>query len=831
MTFLDVALLADGVGRTVFRWGRIQSNSDWILPVGVAVGGMVLAWALYRHDAQELRGGVRWTLTLLRTLALFALLILYLQPEWRTEHERRINSRAVVLVDNSLSMGLVDDTTGGTTRAEQVAASIERSRLVERLRKTHDVVVLRFGEQVEPLLECDRVAGVEHDKANGGAGENASVTPEHPSSADGGVASSPETVDWKASLTPVATQTRLGEALAQVLAGQRDAPVSGIILVTDGGQNAGPGPERALTAARQANVSIFPVGVGSDRRTANVRVSDFVVPARAYPGDQYAATGYLQASGMAGRKANVELWIVPADAGAPTPGDGELVESREVILGPDGEVLPVRFELLPERPGRQTLALVVKAPLADGNPKDNRREADVEIVDRKSRVLLLAGGPMREYRFLRNLLYRDKSVEVDVLLQTARPGISQEADRVLDDFPTTREQMYAYDAIVALDPDWQRLSDAQIELVERWVAEQGGGLVVVAGAVNMGDAITGWIQDDRMAKIRALYPVKFQRRFATDAGSYASSDAWPLGFTREGLEAEFLWLTDDQTTSEAVWAALPGVYSFYPVEDAKPGATVLARFSDPAVGTAERRPVWAAIQFYGSGRVLYLGSGELWRLRTVDEAYFETLYTKLLRHVSQGRLLRGSSRGTLLVDRDRYLLGATVEVRAQLTNERLEPLASPSVSLQVFPPRGAVETIELRADPGHVGNFAGRFAVVDEGVWRLELPIPEADDQRLSRRIQVKMPERERENPERNDALLAEIAEKTGGRYYVGTEAALPAEGRSGVVDRLKDRTKTIIVTGTPSRAWQERWLRRFMVFACGLLLLEWLIRRLAKLA
>jgi hypothetical protein len=38
-----------------------------------------------------------------------------------------------------------------------------------------------------------------------------------------------------------------------------------------------------------------------------------------------------------------------------------------------------------------------------------------------------------------------------------------------------------------------------------------------------------------------------------------------------------------------------------------------------------------------------MGSGELWRLRGIDVGYFERLYTQLVRHVSQGRLLRGSS--------------------------------------------------------------------------------------------------------------------------------------------------------------------------------------------
>ena len=97
----------------------------------------------------------------------------------------------------------------------------------------------------------------------------------------------------------------------------------------------------------------------------------------------------------------------------------------------------MKFDLVPDATGRRTLSLRVQAPADDRNPADNVREADIEIVDRKTHVLLLADGPMREYQFLRNQLYRDRYTTVDVLLQSGKPGMSQEAKKILDDFPST----------------------------------------------------------------------------------------------------------------------------------------------------------------------------------------------------------------------------------------------------------------------------------------------------------------------------------------------------------------------------------------------------------
>ena len=110
-----------------------------------------------------------------------------------------------------------------------------------------------------------------------------------------------------AALLPQGAETRLGQSLRQLINDERANPVAGIVVFSDGGQNAGIDPSAAIAAAREAKIPIFTVGIGSDRRPANVRVSDLVAPARAYPGDSFNVTGYLQSEGLADRTVTVEL--------------------------------------------------------------------------------------------------------------------------------------------------------------------------------------------------------------------------------------------------------------------------------------------------------------------------------------------------------------------------------------------------------------------------------------------------------------------------------------------------------------------------------------------
>ncbi|MBI2825666.1 MAG: VWA domain-containing protein [Planctomycetia bacterium] len=808
-----LALLAVGGTRTTFEWGRIQSESDWLLPLAVAALVVAFAVFMYRRDSVELPRTAAVLLTLLRVAAVAALLVIYLQPQWRNEKENVTNSRVLLLADTSLSMGLHDNDSSPVpaepSRAQQVLAALSETRLFDDLRATHDVVLARFDQDLGRVTTLKKL-----EPADGGA--------------DAPTSGRKTQFTWADALVPRGAETRLGQALRQLVNEEHAEPVAGVIVITDGQQNAGIDPAAAVAAAREAAIPVFTIGIGSDRQNTNVRVSDFVAPARAYPGDKYTVTGYLQAQGMAGQTVTVELLASDSAAGerAADEKPGKIEGTQQVTLGDDGEVTPVAFEMVPDAIGRKTLRLRVVPPPRDTYAGDDQQEVDIEIVDRKSRILLFAGGPSREYQFLRNQLRRDKDILVDVLLQTGAEGISQDANEILDEFPTTREALYVYDCIVAFDPNWQELGTQQVEALERWVAEQAGGLIVIAGPIYTDNLA----QTQALAKVRDLYPVEFNRRLsALEDSRYGSKEPWPLSFTRDGMDAEFLWIEDSGPSSAQAWADFGGVFGYYGVKGPKPGATVYARFSDPQAQAGGEQPAYMAGQFFGAGRVFYLASGEMWRLRGVDEAYFERFYTKLIRFVSQGRLLRGSNRGVLLVERDRYMLGNTVALRAQVNNAQLEPLVVPQVTLQVYLPDSTQQNVTLLADASRPGNFAGQFTVRKEGVYRLELPVPESADERLTRRIQVKVPDLERERPRRNDALLADIAKKTGGTYYVGFDQALGTGAAPGpLVAQLRDQSRTTIVLGTPDRLWDNRWM---MFGVCGLLCTEWLIRRLVKLA
>ena len=133
----------------------------------------------------------------------------------------------------------------------------------------------------------------------------------------------PSDVPWQQTLVPRGTKTRIGDAVRALVNKERGGPIAGIVVMTDGGNNAGMDCDVSARTSQAAGIPILSVGLGSDRQPVNARVVDLEAPKRVYPGDKFNLTGYVQAYGLEGRLVTVELSSAPVDAQADASQDTE----------------------------------------------------------------------------------------------------------------------------------------------------------------------------------------------------------------------------------------------------------------------------------------------------------------------------------------------------------------------------------------------------------------------------------------------------------------------------------------------------------------------------
>ena len=166
-------LLAEETAGTFYQFARLQAMSEWwhwLVLVVVCAAVLSYVAMMYRKDSVELSGGLRWALGALRLLALFGVLFYFFNLEKRTERQLVKNSRVVLLVDTSQSMGLQDSPSPGgpegKTRIQQVIDTLAGGELIDQLRQRHDVVVYRFDQTSRPT---EVASFPKHVAANAGA--------------------------------------------------------------------------------------------------------------------------------------------------------------------------------------------------------------------------------------------------------------------------------------------------------------------------------------------------------------------------------------------------------------------------------------------------------------------------------------------------------------------------------------------------------------------------------------------------------------------------------------------------------------------------------------
>src|SRR5262249_52619509 len=114
-------------------------------------------------------------------------------------------------------------------------------------------------------------------------------------------------------------------------------------------------------------------------------------------------------------------------------------------------------------------------------PENNRIVRTINVRKEKLKVLLVDGEPRYEYRYLKNFLERDETIELSVLLISSDPEYSEEDRYALPTFPAAKEDLFAYDVVLLGDADPSYLSVSQMHNLAEFVTEKGGGILFMAG--------------------------------------------------------------------------------------------------------------------------------------------------------------------------------------------------------------------------------------------------------------------------------------------------------------------------------------------------------------
>lgn len=754
--------------RHVYERGEFVFGASRPMQLAVAaaaIGGLYVLWTYRRLGAvgprdRALLFGVR--------LALFALVaVALLRPMLLVKKAVPQQNFVGVLLDDSRSMQIADE--NGAPRREFVARELARpdAPLLTALGKRFNLRVFRFSTAAERLQST-------------------------------------------ADLTYDGTATRLADALDRARDELSGLPVAGLVVATDGSDNAERTVDESIAALKAQAMPVFAIGVGRERLTRDVQITRVETPRRTLKGASLVLDLVVTQVGYAGD--TVPLIV---------EDEGRVVATADVTLPADGDSETVKVRLKAADTGARLLRFRIPVQDREEVTQNNQREALIDVVNRREKILYAEGEPRPEPKYMRQATDQDDNLQVVLLQRTAeatanlpdkylRIGV-EHGEELINGFPTTREELFAYRGLILGTFEASAFSPEQQRMIEDFVDVRGGGLLVLGGPRSFSEG--GWAG----TPLADALPVVLDRAARGPVYPPAELVVRP---TPAGSSHPALQITDAASDLSEKWRDLPPLTSLNPLVETKPGATVLLE----GIGDRGRDQVVLAYQRYGRGKALAMPVQDVWLWRmhskmALADPTHKFLWQRLARWLVDGV----PDRVMLQAAPDRVQKGDPVTLTAEVVDAEYRGINDGRITARVTAPSGRVDDVPMDWTVEHEGEYRARYTPTEDGVHKISVGGTTKAGTDVGRGVallRAAPSDAEYFDAAMRAPLLERIAGETDGRFFRAADA-------SRVVDAITYSGRGITVV-EENDLWD---LPLALMLMLALMAAEWLVRRRRGLA
>ena len=750
----------------VFEKGRLLLSPSWpaVLVAVVLIVAAVPAIRRYAEVGGKTSNRDRKLLAALRVAVVVLLVLCLLRPSLLVATAVPQQNFIGVLIDDSRSMRIAD--LAGQPRSAQLHEWLDdESPLLSALRERFKLRLFSF-------------------------------------------AAGPARVEGVSELSFSGHRTNLARALDRARQELASVPLSGLVLITDGADNAETGLTEAINSLRDATIPVFAVGVGSEEFSRDIEVVRVEVPGEVLKGSSVGADVVVRQRGFDDE--TVQLFV---------EDDGRILSTVDVPLPRAGESTVVRTRFLAEEAGPRLLTFRIAAAEGETVQRNNELQALVTVSDEQARILYFEGEPRHEVAFIRRALHEDQNIALAVLVRSAenkfqslivdpdeRFGGEQE---LYGGFPRTREQLYRYSGVILGSVEASFFTADQLRMLSDFVSQRGGGLLTLGGRYSFANG--GYAGTPVADVLPVVLPT------ASDLAQFAEVDITPTLFGRSHPAVQ---LADTLEESQQRWDTLPPLLTVNPIWQTKLGAATLLEGSSESLSDPQ---VVLAYQRYGAGKSIALTVTDTWQWQMhqdipLEDQTHEMLWQQLLRWVVSD--VPGQVRADLGLDR--FAVGETVQLSADVFDDTYLAVNNARVVATITDPTGAVRELPLQWDVEVDGRYRGAFAATQEGYHRVDVEALRNGELLGQDSITGEAAELTREffGAEMNRSLLERVADETGGQFYT-----------AATVDELPGDI-AFADGGTTVTELLDLWdMPIFFLLFVALIGVEWSLRKLRRLA
>lgn len=660
----------------------------------------------------------------------------------------------------------------------------------------------------------------------------------------------------------------IGNALRTAAEHWRGQPVAGVLLFTDGISTDSGAEPLDLSGLPP----VYPVIAGTDGEIKDLAVRKVNVSQTAFEDAPVTIQAEVAATGFPG--ANIVTRVTEVAVGGMTiptnnaavtdfhlAGASNIVAQSTERAADSDATLNFRFQVQPDQPGLHFYEVETRVREDAGQSPGASQEAtlvnnrQMVVVDRGQqplRVLYVTGQPNWEFKFLHRAIADDPQVHLVALFRVARrepkfvfrgragessnpmfrgfdhpdeetprydqpvniPAYTRDPMELRGGFPKTAEQLFQYDGIIIDDVEAEYFTHEQMELMQRFVAERGGGLMMLGGADSFREG------NYAGTPVASVLPVYLDRPVEAHLpGEFRFS------LTPEGWLEPWTRLRPTAPEEKSRIESMPAFEVFNPVAAAKPGATVMATATDT---NGETFPA-LVVQRFGYGRSAAQMIGDYWRYGFGDPDLMKDR-DKSWRQLVRWLVADVPARVEVAAETGANGDPARVRLTVKARDEEYKPLDGAVVQLKVRPVRlqpqeGSdsppdTNIITLTAEPSTSapGSYEATYIARNAGAYAVEALVTESEGKVVGRSATgwtCDPGAEEFRTLKPNRALLESIAKQTGGEVVAAADL-------EKFVRRLPERRTPIMETWTRP-LWHKPAVLLF-VLAC--FVTEWGLRR-----
>lgn len=659
---------------------------------------VILACAITFYTYKRLTGRLRSILLSLRLAAILVILFILFQPSISIIKEKIEKNNIIFLIDNSGSMGILDET--GNDRLSRLKKLFKKKKNFNDMQEKNILSFYSFSNGLKKISIDDIDTLLVND-----------------------------------------SNTDISNALTEVNKNIDIKTISGIFILSDGIDK---NPEKTLKLVEELPYPIFTISPGEEKILRDINIKLQNTPEQAFLDKKVTINFVIDSFGFGTKN----IFCVLKE-------DGNEIKKEKFKVLPGKNMLSLEFT--PEKTGPHRYLISIPVEDSEATAKNNEEEFYLDVKKEKLYVLLLAGAPSLEYKYLHKYLSKEPNIKARFLVSKNKTGdfFKLEENEGKDRFPEKKEELFEYDLIIFNDIERKSIPESAAVWIKEFAGERGGGVLMLGGRNSFqGGGYAGSSLED-------ILPVVFNR-----IEPLLNKGKFKFELSNDGKVHPVTQLMPDSIKNAEIWKELPVLEGFNTINRSKKGALVLA------VRSENKNDIIWAVQSYGRGRTMAIMANDLWRWDFLmtgigkTSEYYERFFSRIVSWLTS---VKGDA-FDIETDKFAYSLGETANLIAlvyqkdltsfQITGS-IKEIRSNNKDIINFIPYGGTKGL-LKA--GYKPVASGEFEITAEASGNNNLI------GRVVKKIFVKKDLSEWQNIRTDDKFIKDISDKSNGKFYKAKE-------------------------------------------------------------